>query len=139
MQALNNAFAAAKLGNVVLTAQAIEHDPDLIIGQEMPAGLAPDVLYHPLSGGLHRRFLQGGLGLHLRSFVTTTTSKPTVNQNLKFVPLVLTGDTRLRFFDGIGFPDEGARLLVVLLDEAIDDGLQVDDRMEHAVFQPSPC
>jgi hypothetical protein len=42
-------------------------------------------------------------------------------------------------FVGIGFPDEGARVLVVLLDEAIDGGLQVNDRVEDTVFQPSPC
>ena len=42
-------------------------------------------------------------------------------------------------FVGICFPDEGAGLLIVLLDEAIDGGLQVDDRVEDAVFQSSPC
>jgi len=33
------------------------------------------------------------LGLHLRSFVTTTKPQPSLNHNLKSVPLVLTGDT----------------------------------------------
>jgi len=32
------------------------------------------------------------LGLHLRSFVTTTKPQPSLNHNLKSVPLVLTGD-----------------------------------------------
>ncbi|HTN13791.1 MAG TPA: hypothetical protein VL094_03190, partial [Sphingomonadaceae bacterium] len=47
----------------------------------------------PLSGGLYRRFFQGGLGLHLRSFVTTTKPQPSLIHNLKSVPLVLTGDS----------------------------------------------
>ena len=34
---------------------------------------------------------------------------------------------------GIGFPDEGTRLLVVLLDEATDGGLQVDFRFMFTV------
>lgn len=53
----------------------------------------------------------------------------------RLVPSTDSGD----YFVRIGFPDEGARLLVVLLDEAIDGGLQVDDRVQDAVFQPSPC
>ena len=36
---------------------------------------------------------------------------------------------------GIGGPDEGFGLGVVLLDVAIDRGLEVDDRVEHAPFQ----
>lgn len=40
---------------------------------------------------------------------------------------------------GIGAPGEGFRLgLVVLLDKAVDCGLQVDERMEHAVLQAPP-
>ncbi|MEO7332096.1 MAG: hypothetical protein ABI193_26205, partial [Minicystis sp.] len=35
---------------------------------------------------------QGGLGLHLRSFVTTTKPQPSLSHNLKSVPLVLTAD-----------------------------------------------
>ena len=38
----------------------------------------------------------------------------------------------------VSLPDEGSWILVVLLDEAIDGRLQIDDRMEHAVFQASP-
>jgi hypothetical protein len=33
------------------------------------------------------------LGLHLRSFVTATKTQPSLNHNLKSVPLVLTGDS----------------------------------------------
>ncbi|WP_234179987.1 hypothetical protein, partial [Sphingopyxis sp. NFH-91] len=40
-----------------------------------------------------RRFFQGGFGLHLRSFVTTTKPKSSLNHNLKSVPLALTADT----------------------------------------------
>ncbi|MFN5778329.1 MAG: integrase core domain-containing protein, partial [Novosphingobium sp.] len=46
----------------------------------------------PLSRGLGRRFFQGVLGLHLRSFVTTTKPQHSLNHNLKSVPLVLTGN-----------------------------------------------
>jgi hypothetical protein len=35
------------------------------------------------------------LGLHLRSFVTTTKPQHSLNHNLKSVPLVLTGNTAL--------------------------------------------
>ena len=41
-------------------------------------------------------------------------------------------------FVGIGLPDERAWLLVMLLDEAVDRGLKVDDRMEDTVFQSPP-
>jgi len=34
------------------------------------------------------------LGLHLRSFVTTTKPQPSLNHNLKSVPWVLTGDNQ---------------------------------------------
>ena len=92
IQALGDAFLAAQLGNAVIAAQAVEHDPDLVFSREMPPGLPPDVLHHPLSRGLYRRFFQGGLGLHLRSFVTTTKPQSSLNHNLKSVPLVLTGN-----------------------------------------------
>jgi len=39
---------------------------------------------------------------------------------------------------GIGGPDEGFGLGVVLLDVAVDRGLEVDDRVEHAPFQAAP-
>src|SRR5690606_13016531 len=39
------------------------------------------------------RFFQGGFGLHLRSFVTTTKPKSSLIHNLKSVPLALTPDT----------------------------------------------
>lgn len=36
---------------------------------------------------------------------------------------------------GICLPDEWAWFLVMLLNEAVDDGLKVDDGVEDAVFQ----
>src|SRR5690606_24288858 len=51
--------------------------------------------HHPLRGSLGGRFFQGGFGLHLRSFVTTTKPKSSLNHNLKSVPLVLTADSSL--------------------------------------------
>jgi hypothetical protein len=51
--------------------------------------------HHPFRRGLlGRGFFQGGLGLHLRPFVTTTKPQSSLNHNLKSVPLVLTGDSR---------------------------------------------
>ena len=40
-------------------------------------------------------------------------------------------------FVGIGGPGEGLGHLVGLLDEAVDGGLEIDDRSEDAAFQPS--
>jgi len=37
-------------------------------------------------------------------------------------------------FIGIGGPDEGFWLAVVLCDEAVDRGLQINGRAEHAAF-----
>ena len=38
-------------------------------------------------------------------------------------------------FVGISSPDERAWLLIMLVDEAVDGGLKVDDGVEDAVFQ----
>ena len=38
----------------------------------------------------------------------------------------------------VSLPDEGARRLIMLLDEAVDGGLQIDNGVEDAVFQPPP-
>ena len=38
---------------------------------------------------------------------------------------------------GIGGPDEGLGLGIVVLDEAVDRGLEVDDRAEHATLEPA--
>src|SRR5690606_35442873 len=95
IQALGDPFLAAQLGNAVLAAQAFQHDPDLVFGREVPTRRTPDVLHHPLRGSLGRRFFQGGFGLHLRSFVTTTKPKSSLNHNLNSGPSVLTPDSNL--------------------------------------------
>jgi hypothetical protein len=38
---------------------------------------------------------------------------------------------------GVRAPDEGLGALVVLVDEAVDGGLEIDDRAEDAVLQPT--
>lgn len=38
---------------------------------------------------------------------------------------------------GIGFPDEWLRVFVVVVEEPIDGGLQVGDRVENAALQPT--
>ena len=75
-----------RIGDAVVTAQAFQHDPDLVLGREMATGLTPDVFGHSICRGLGRRFCIGGFGLHLRSFVTTTKPKSSSNHNLKSVP-----------------------------------------------------
>jgi hypothetical protein len=41
--------------------------------------------------------------------------------------------------DGVGIsgPDEGFGLSIVILDEAVDGSLEVDDRAEHAALEPA--
>ena len=64
------------------------------VARRMSLGLSdPPSAHHPLHRGLGRRFYIGGFGLHLRSFVTTTKPQPSLNHNLKSVPLVLTADS----------------------------------------------
>src|SRR5271170_6578447 len=58
-----DAFAAAKLGDVFLTAQPFQHDADLLFRRIMPAGLTPNVLQHLFC----RRFARPGFLFHLRS------------------------------------------------------------------------
>src|SRR5690606_18669000 len=93
IQALGDAFLAAQLGNAVLAAQAFKHDADLVFGREVAPRLPPNILHHLLRRGLHRRFFQGEIGLHLRSFVTTTKPNLSLNHNLKSVPWALTADS----------------------------------------------
>lgn len=38
----------------------------------------------------------------------------------------------------VGIPDKRPRVLIMLLYEAIDGGLEVDDRVDNVVFQASP-
>lgn len=52
MHALGKAFPAAQFGKAVFAVQAVEHDMVLVLGIEMPPGLASNVLHHPLGGGL---------------------------------------------------------------------------------------
>tara|TARA_E500000318_G_scaffold55118_1_gene51263 strand:+ start:1581 stop:1784 length:204 start_codon:yes stop_codon:yes gene_type:complete len=51
IKALGNAFLAAQLSNAVITAQTLQHDPDFVLGGEIPTGRLPDVLYQLLGGG----------------------------------------------------------------------------------------
>ena len=56
-----------------------------------------------------------------------------VDQIQRLVPAAHRGDDLV----GIGGPDERLGLPVGLGEEAVDGGLQVDDRGEHAAFQPA--
>ena len=40
---------------------------------------------------------------------------------------------------GVGGPDEGFWLHIVLFEEAVDRSLEIEDRMEHAPFQSPFC
>lgn len=86
IQALGNDHLAAQLGNAVITAQAFQHDPHLVLGRKLPPGPPLDVLDDPLIGDFDRRFFQGVLGFHLRSFVTATKPQHSLHHNLKSVP-----------------------------------------------------
>ena len=50
------------------------------------------------------------------------------------VPALDLGDDGV----GVGGPDEGLGSVVVLGEIAVDRGLEVDERVEHAALQPSP-
>jgi hypothetical protein len=56
---------AAQLGYAVLTAKALQHDPDLVLGRVMLAGGTLDILQNPLSGLLRA----WGLRSHRQSFL----------------------------------------------------------------------
>src|SRR3546814_20374112 len=49
IQALRNAFLAAQLGDTVVAAQTVQHDPDLVFGREVQSSRTQDILNHPLS------------------------------------------------------------------------------------------
>jgi hypothetical protein len=59
----------------------------------MPPCCTPNVLHDTLGRGL---WLADMFWSHLRSFVTTMRPKHSLNQNIKSVPLVLTGNTHHR-------------------------------------------
>jgi hypothetical protein len=40
-------------------------------------------------------------------------------------------------FVGVGSPDEGLWLMVGVVDEAVDDGLEIDDRAKDAALEPT--
>src|SRR4051794_41758176 len=73
-----DAFTAAKLRDVLLTAQPFQHDANLLFRRVLPAGLTPNVLQHPLCRGVIRpRFL-----FHLRSFRPRWTRNPPLPESL---------------------------------------------------------
>ena len=45
------------------------------------------------------------------------------------------GDDAVR----VGCPDERFRVRILLGDEAVDGGLEIDQRMEGAAFEPPSC
>src|SRR6202034_4316928 len=51
--------------------------------------------------------------------------------------LVPTSDSRDDLI-GFGGPDKGSGLIVGLAEEAVDRGLELDDRAEGAAFEPTP-
>jgi hypothetical protein len=55
------------------------------------------------------------LGLHLRSFVTATKTQPSLNHNLKSVPLVLTADRHRLLSESGGRRLTQADVLTVVL------------------------
>src|ERR1019366_10371137 len=88
IQALGNAFTPAQLGNGMLAAQTVQHDPDLLLGRILLAGCPADVFYNPLG----RRFLDLGLLSHLHWFMVTMSQKSSFLQAAIFVSQVLIPD-----------------------------------------------
>src|SRR5690606_17728814 len=77
IKALGNALASAQFSNAVLTAQSVEHNPDLVLGGKVPPRRTADILDHLLGGFLRLR----GFRRHSRSFVLQT--RPELSLNLK--------------------------------------------------------
>ncbi len=65
IEVLVDPLTATQLSDTVLAAQALQNDPDLLFGAELPTSRPPDVL-HDLLG---RCFLVIGVPSHLQSLV----------------------------------------------------------------------
>jgi hypothetical protein len=74
VQALGNAFATAQLGNAVLALQAVQHDPDFLLGRILFACRATDVFDDLLAMAP----LGSGFLSHLHSLVVTMCQKPSL-------------------------------------------------------------
>ena len=96
IEALGNAFMAAKLANAGLAPKAVQNDTDLLFGRMTLAGCPPDVLHDPLGRG----FTGHGFLSHLHSLMVTMSQKSSLPQAAKSVSQALTPD---RLAVGIGY------------------------------------
>src|SRR5690606_36507357 len=77
IKALGDPFAPAQLGNAVLATQAVQHNPDLVLGGKMPPRRPADILDHLFGRLLRlRRFRR-----HSGSFVVQT--RPELSLTIK--------------------------------------------------------
>src|SRR5271169_531647 len=81
IKALSNALTPTQLGNAVVAAQTVQHDPDLVFSREVPPRRSADVIHHPLS----RCFQAKGFWSHLRSLVAVMRPKSSFTQYPKSV------------------------------------------------------
>src|ERR1019366_7318162 len=98
IQALGNALAPAQLRDAVLTAKAVQHNTDLLLGRVLLARGSPNVLHDPLG----RRLLVLGFLSHLHSLMVTMSQKSSLIQPANFVSQALIPDTHARAADDRG-------------------------------------
>ena len=88
IKALGNTLAPAQLGNTVLAAQAIEHNPDLVLCRKMPSGRPADILDNLFGGLLRLR----GFRRHSGAFVLQMRPELSLTIKPNSVPRVLMPD-----------------------------------------------
>ena len=71
-----DAFLAAKRGDAVLAAKALQRDGYLVLGGKRPTRLVPRVFHDCFDRGFGRRIFGGGFELLVRSFVATAKPEP---------------------------------------------------------------
>src|SRR5665213_457158 len=76
IEALSNALTPAQFCDAVVSAQPVQHNPDLVFRREVPPCRPANVFQYPFSWRLQTQ----GFWSHLRSFVTAMRPKPSLNQ-----------------------------------------------------------
>src|ERR1019366_1919067 len=89
IQALGNTLAPTQLRDAVLTAKAVQHNTDLLLGRVLLARGSPNVLHDPLG----RRLLVLGFLSHLHSLMVAMSQKSSLIQPANFVSQALILDS----------------------------------------------
>src|ERR1019366_7400182 len=88
VEALGNALAPTQLRDAVLTAKAVQHNTDLLLGRVLLARGSPNVLHDPLG----RWLLALGFLSHLHSLMVTMSQKSSLIQPANSVSQALIPD-----------------------------------------------